>query len=92
MTAIDHRQENEAPLESRRDCTLIELLIVFAIVAKLVSPLLPVVQNARQAARRTQFRNSLKHIGQILHNDHDAHRTFRPGWIAENDAYVSNCG
>lgn len=79
MTAIDHRQENEARLESRPGCTLTELLVVVAIIAKLVSPLLPVVQNAREAARRTQFRNSRKHIGQILHNDHDGHRTFPPG-------------
>ena len=63
----------------RRGFTLIELLVVIAIIAILIALLLPAVQQAREAARRTQCRNNLHQLGLGMHNYHDTHQHFPPG-------------
>ena len=66
----------------KRGFTLIELLVVIAIIAVLIALLLPAVQQAREAARRTQCKNNLKQLGVALHNYHDVSNRFPPGSIS----------
>ncbi len=70
---------------SRSAFTLVELLVVIAIIAMLVTLLLPAVQSAREAARRTQCTNNIRNLVLGLHNYHSANNVFPPGFVSQSN-------
>ncbi len=76
----------------RRGFTLVELLLVIAIIGILVALLLPAVQAARESARRTECTNHLKQIGIAIANYHSSFKVFPPGRLrCETIAHQGRC-
>ena len=81
----------EVPMaaQARRGLTLVELLVVVAIIGILMALLLPAVQQSRENARATQCRNNLHQIGIGLHSYYAAHNSFPPGCVGTVDDPVN---
>ena len=76
----------------RRGFTLIELMVVISVIAVLVALILPAIQQAREAARRTQCKNNLRQIGLALQNYCDLYDRFPPGYVASSDTTATTPG
>lgn len=80
-----HRFTHPRSVSVRTAFTLIELLVVIAIIAILIALLLPAVQQAREAARRTECKNKLKQLALAMHNHHDVYEQFPRNYVGGSD-------
>lgn len=83
---VMNRPQSSSAASGRTGFTLIELLVVIAIIALLAALLLPAVQQAREAARRTECLNNLKQMALACHNYADSHKCFPSGFILTPNA------
>jgi prepilin-type processing-associated H-X9-DG protein/prepilin-type N-terminal cleavage/methylation domain-containing protein len=83
-TNIDRQHLNR---HRRFAFTLVELLVVITVIGILIALLMPALQQAREAGRRTKCANNLKQIGLAMHNYHDSHRSFPPGYMIIVDGW-----
>ncbi len=67
----------------RRGFAFTEMLVLVGLITVILTLLLPAIQHSRQDARRAQCKNNLKQLGLALHNYHDVHRLFPPGWVSK---------
>jgi prepilin-type N-terminal cleavage/methylation domain-containing protein/prepilin-type processing-associated H-X9-DG protein len=89
---VDHTMHHST--FNRRGFTLVEMLVVIAIIGVLVALLVPAIQSAREAARRIQCQSHLKQIATALHSYHGANRAFPQGAMCDrvkNQDMIQNC-
>ncbi len=78
--------------KKRLGFTWVELVVVIAVIALLVALFLPAVEQAREAARRTQCKSNLKQLGLAFYNYHETARTFPPGFVINTDGVYMGWG
>lgn len=77
------------PARPPRGMTLVQLLVILVILVVLIGLLFPAIQSAREAARRAECKNNLKHFGLALHNYYDTFKRFPPGYVINpNGVYL----